>query len=232
MKYVSTAALIASLLAGQSFAAEVTGGDIQLRYSTFTGDDLDYDATSISGSVEVGFTKQFSVQGDIGFRFFDNDIDSNYLTLHGIGHVSDATSVGLFVGREEFEGFGETVYGAEVGHEFGSLSGEAYVALSEIEGADVTLLGISADYAVTEAFKLGVAYHNVDLEGFDASRIALRGEYGMGGFSVTGEIGSGELDQSLGGGSETFIGIGLKTTFGASRGSTFERRSLFELFPG
>ncbi|PPB80847.1 hypothetical protein LV82_01580 [Albidovulum inexpectatum] len=231
LKVLAGVVSILALGAGAAWSAEVTGGEFRLNYSTFTGSPMDQlDATSISGAIEVGIARQFAVQGDAGLvNFGYSGADSSWFTLHGIHHVNESTSLGAFVGREELEGEGSTYYGIEIGQEFGQLKGEAYLATFEESGEDSTLFGMGADYAVNDSFSFGLSHDRLDIAGEAAHRTALRGAYAMGNASVTAEIGSRQIN---GIGSETFVGIRFKTTFGAARGATFDRRSLTSLIPG
>ena len=47
-----------------------------------------------------------------------------------------------------------------------------------------------------------------------------------------GEVGSAKASALGLSGSEPFVGLGGRVTFGADRGTTFDRRSLLDLLPG
>ncbi|PYF11211.1 hypothetical protein C8J30_103307 [Rhodobacter viridis] len=212
-------------------AADVTGATLGLDYSAFT-DDTGGTAnkTALSGSVELGFDRNFSLQGDMSIGHFGlTDVDTFGAAVHGIYHASEFASVGAFIGRDSIEGDGDTFYGAEAGFEQGQFSGNVYVSHMNDPLADGTLMGIGGAYKATDAFTLGASYDNIDVDSYDLSRAQLEAEYRMDNFAVTAQLGSADAE---GFGSETYFGVGAKVTFGAKRGTTFEQRGLLAIWPG
>lgn len=227
------AAIAATFFAVPAFSAGVTGGDIGLSYSAFT-EDTDFAKTSLAGSLEFGMNRQFAVQGDLGYHGF-HFIDESATTigLHGIYHLSDESSLGLFVGQERFMGESQDFYGVEFGHEFQNFDVELYVGEGESAGDTGTAYGFSGRYAANDVFGLGIAYDRIDLGVASANRIGLKGDLALGSNTVvTAEYGT--VDGSIGGlsASEGYFGVGVRMAFGAERGATFDRRGIARLIPG
>jgi len=225
------AAISAAIFAQSALAGEVTGGAIGLDYSAFSEDSAGtVDKQTLWGSVEYGFARDFSVQGDLAFaKFGATDLDASNVTLHGIYHLDDATSFGAFIGRDKLESEGLTFYGVEAGREFGTFDGEAYLGYAEDEGDSGTLFGLSGMYNATESFGFGMDYDRLDVEGSDITTVALTTEYRMDRLVLSAEIGQADLD---GFGSESYFGLGARMTFGADRGTTFNRRGVVNFIPG
>jgi hypothetical protein len=224
---------VAFLLAASSAQAfEVTGGSIALGYSGFTDNLLsDVDKTTLGGQIEVGFSRDFSMQADLGFMNYGfSDFDAHNFGLHGIYHLSDTTSLGGFVGRDTIESEDLSIYGVEVGHQAGPLGLEAYLSIADAGVEDGTVYGLRAAYGITDSTEIGLRYDHINIDGLGASRLSVAGEFALSsGFAVTGEIGSADIDDS---GSEGFFAIGAKFNFGANRGATFNQRSVLDLLPG
>ncbi|WP_102109759.1 hypothetical protein [Oceaniglobus roseus] len=234
-KFHLAAAAAAFLIpVGAAQAAEVNGGELTLRFSAFT-DDTDFNATALEGSLELGFTRELAVQLDVAQRFFGL-IDDNTLTgtLHGIYHLSDLTSVGLFVGTESGAGSDLDYYGVEAGHEMMGWELEGYLGRGEDSGFDGIAAGLTGAYAVTPDFDVAGSVDHLDLDGgISATRLGLKGEYGFGnGLSVYGEVGNYHAKAGGASNSEPFVGIGASYKFGAERGTTFQQRGLARLIPG
>ncbi|MCI2393453.1 porin [Aliiroseovarius sediminis] len=228
----------ATLAAAPALAVEITGGDVSLSYSAFT-EDTDLSRVAIEGSVEVGFTRAFSMQFDLAryeFGFADDGVTTG--TVHAIFHVSDVTSVGAFYGREDIDGTSLDLYGAEVGHEMGALDLEAYIGHGEEAGVSGTAFGLAADYNINDRFAIGVAYDRVDFDGdFNIHKTALRASYAAADrFSVFGEVGSFGMGADYYGvtldASTNYVGFGVEYAFGAKRGATFGERGLTRMLPG
>ena len=155
------------------------------------------------------------------------------LGLHGLYHVSDATSFGLFVGQEELDGETLDFYGLEFGHEMAQFEVEGYLSQVDAEGEDANGLGLMGRFAVTPQVGLSASADRLDLDGLDLTRWGLMVDYApVDNFSLYAEIGT--LDASISGASdsETFIGLGAKISFGAARGATFGDRGVFKYLPG
>ncbi|NUH66206.1 hypothetical protein HTT03_13005 [Sulfitobacter sp. S0837] len=226
-----TAAL--TLGAGTAQAIEVTGGSVGLSYSAFA-DDTDFNRWGLEGAMELGFTRDFSMQIDAAYHDFDwTDIDSTLLGLHGIYHMNDATSFGVFFTREDAEGAEADILGVELGHEVQDWEFEGYLADVDTDAGDATLGGVLARYEMSEGFGLTGSYDRGEADGNDLSRFAIRLDRDV---SMTTnlfvEVGSAKADVAGARGSEPFVGLGGTMNFGADRGTTFNQRGLARLIPG
>jgi hypothetical protein len=227
-----TLSLALLVAATPALALEVVGGSVSLGYSGFTDDLLDdINKTTLSGSLEVGISRAFSVQGDLAIINYGlTDLDANNIGLHGIYHLSETTSIGGYIGQDSVESADLSILGIEAGHQAGPMMLEGYLSRAESSGEDGTIFGLRAAYGLSEDSEIGLRYDDINVDGIGASRISAVGEFGMAnGFAITGELGSADIE---GIGSETFFGIGVKVDFGAKRGATFSQRSVVDLFPG
>ena len=230
-KFFSVAALFAVGFAQSAVAGEVTGGSLGFTYSAFSDDSAaTVDKKSIAGSVEYAFDRQFALQGDLSLvKFGATDLDGHSYTLHGIYHLDDATSFGAFIGRDEVDSVGETFYGLEIGREFDQLDTEGYIAHGQADDLTGTLFGLSALYNATDSFAFGMRYDTLDIDTVEASRVSLLTEYEIDRVVLSAEVGQADIN---GVGSESFFGVGARMTFGADRGTTFEKRGLLDVIPG
>lgn len=228
-----TVAALLAVGASAAHAVEVTGGSVGLSYSAFT-EDTDFNRLGLEGSVELGFTREFSLQFDAGYNDFDiSGIDGSTLGLHGIFHMNEATSVGAFYTREDIEGIDLDILGVEAGHEVMNWEFEGYLADVDSDGGSGTLAGIQARYALAEGFGLGGSYDRAESGGDDVSRFAVRLDRDVSpNTNLFLEVGSAKLDVGGISDSEPFLGLGGKIAFGAERGATFEQRGIARLIPG
>lgn len=233
MKHSLTLALAGLFCATTAQAFEVTGGSLSLGYSSFVGssDATDFNKLSLGSSMEFGLTHQFSIQGDFALsQFGASNIDNLNFGLHAIVHANESTSVGAYIGRDRVEGENLNYFGFEVGHQVGQIGAEGYVTFAKDGGSDGTVIGIKGDYSLTETALIGARFDNINVDGADASRVAITGEVGaLPGVTLTGELGRARIDTL---GSETYVGVGVKVNFGDKRGATFDRRSILDLLPG
>ncbi|WP_141693053.1 hypothetical protein [Thioclava sp. SK-1] len=238
MKHILIAATaLFSPLAAQ--ALETTGANLDLSYGAFT-EETDVSKLTLKGSAEVGFAPQFAVQADIATNAFGfTDIDGQNYALHAIFHASEDVSLGGFVGREDVESDDWTYAGLEIGQDFGRFNYEANFTNGDSDGIEVNNIGIRGGYAINGFTRIGARLDHVDVDfdangvNFDlgdATRFGLTAEYTpTQGLMTYGELGTLDID---GLGSETYVKIGARVTFGALRGATFEQRGLQDLFPG
>ena len=238
MKHSTLAALCAALSTiGAVQAAEITGGSVGLSYSAFA-DDTDVDKLSLSGSVEVGFNRNVSLQFDAGQDSFGaSDIDMRAIGLHAIYHMNDATSFGAFYTREEAKLGGLTdktdILGLEFGHETGQVDFEGFVGRGESDDGDGTIFGVSGRYAMANEVGVTGAFDRISSDGIDLDKLTLQLDSDVGqNVNVFVEVGAARVSGFGQSETEPFVGIGGKITFGAERGATFERRSLGDLLPG
>ncbi len=234
MKLPSIALCGAAILYAQSAqAVEVTGGSIGLSYSAFT-EDTDISRFGIEGSVEVGFNRNISLQFDIGHdKLNATGVDSTTLGLHGIYHVDDQTSLGAFYTREDISGSDVDIVGIEGGFDTGQMEYDAYMANADSVIGNGTLLGIAGRYEFANGLGLSGAYDSLDVSVVDLSKITVKLDRDVAeNANLFLEVGTGKANVVGITGSEFFVGVGGKITFGADRGATFERRGVAKLLPG
>ncbi|MGJ8545012.1 MAG: porin [Sulfitobacter sp.] len=232
-KLVTAAFGAAMLVAGSAGAVEVTGGSVQLSYSGFT-EDTSVSRLGLEGSVELGFNRNMAVQVDLGHsRLNESDAGITTYGLHGIYHVNDATSVGLFYAVDDTSDGNSDFYGVEVGHESGLMDFEGYLARADGGGATADVVGVSARYEMANTVGITGAYDYIDLDGVDLSKLSLRLDRDVApNVNLYVEVGSAKVAGQGLSGSEPFVGLGGKYTFGAERGATFDARGLARLLPG
>ena len=204
-------------------AVEVTGGSVGLSYSAFA-DETDLNQWGLEGSMELGFNRNLSLQIDAAYRDFDfTNIDSTLLGLHGIYHMNEATSLGVFYTLEDIEGEEADIFGLEAGYEVQQWQFEGYIANVDTDLGDATLGGIKARYEMQEGFGLTG----------DLSRFAIRLDRDVSvNTNLFLEVGSAKAEAGGVKISEPFVGLGGEIAFGADRGTTFEQRGLTRLIPG
>ncbi|MFN3971707.1 MAG: hypothetical protein ACK4L4_10060 [Gemmobacter sp.] len=230
---VAAAALLVS--APAAMAQQVTGGSLSLSHSFLT-DESSISKTTLLGAVEVGLNRDFSLQFDLGLNRL-NEVKENTtnFVLHGIYHLNENTSAGLFAGTDRADGESVNFIGFEFGHVAGQTGFEAYAARGEEQGISGTILGLSTRYAATPQFGIGVSVDQLDIGVANARRYSVNGDYDVvPNFKVFGELGvvRGSVPLAELSGSEGYVKLGGKITFGAKRGTTFGQRSLTNLLPG
>ncbi len=213
-------------------AVEMTGAEVGLSHSFFT-DDTSYAKTTLEGSAELGFGPTFGLQGDLGVNWLnETDETGTSVTLHGLYHVTDQTSLGLFYGSDKLDSDNVDYYGFEVGQQGDSFDVEAYVGRGEDSGLTGSLMGVEGRFAVSGAFGLGGKLQNVDFDDASLTRVGLTGDYTMfNGMGLTAEVGRLNSD-GMGIGNETYLGIGAKMSFGPNQGVTFGKRGILDVLPG
>jgi hypothetical protein len=237
-------ACLAVSIGSAASAQEFVGGDITLGYSGFTervpttGGLERPSEIFLAFSGEIGMTRAFSIQGDLGIHNFNVASDTAVnLGVHAIFHASDVASFGAFVGHEEFLGSSSNYYGIEGGFEAGTFSAEAYYSRVDEGSIDADLYGLSADFDLSSQFGIGVGIDRLADNGpIDVSRYALSTDYQLDPATrIYAEVGAVEVDGAffgLGSASESFFGVGIEYNLGGSRGATFQRRGLADLLPG
>jgi hypothetical protein len=229
---------------GASQAFEVTGGEISLGYSAFveTPGGETFSNTTLSGSIELGFTRDFSAQVDLSLYQFNQlsalgANNGNNLTLHGIYHIDESISVGGFYGMDRIEDLDLDFYGAEVGYESASFEAEAYFAIGEIDGlsGDGSVIGLSGAFPVADNLDMigSASFGKID-GGVNFNLIEAGVLYDVSNnFGVSASY--GVADGSIGGfdtSSEGYFAVEAEITFGADRGATFGERGILRLIPG
>ena len=242
----NTAAAVAAamLSCGPSAAQEIVGGDVTLGYSGFDEQVATADGNKRLGrlfgaaSGEIGLNSMFSLQGDIGYHWFNaSEEDALNVALHAVYNVNESSALGLFFGNESIGGVDSNFYGIEGAVAASSFRFEGYyLEIEEGAARGVDMVGIDAAFDVNRRFAVGVGYDQIGYDGpGDLSRLAISGEYEVeDGASLYVEIGSASADagSSVPSLSENFLGIGVEYNLGPNRGTTFDRRSLADLIPG
>lgn len=236
MKHAALAAVgVFLVVAQQAQAAELTGGSLDLGYSGFF-DDTDVSKTSLRGQAELGFTRNFALQLDLGYYDLNALDDSGTnIALHGIYHVNETVSLGAFYGQDSLNSVDADYLGIEGGFEIGeSVATEVYLAAVDDNGIDGTLFGLELSNGLNEQIDLtaGVEHATYDND-LDLTRLSLGMDYSAGGpTKFYAEIGSLNADVLGLSGSEAFFNLGIRLDFGAKRGATFGQRGLLDLIPG
>ncbi|ETD83409.1 hypothetical protein [Rhodobacter capsulatus] len=232
-RIILTAACAAALFSHAAMAGELTGASIGLDYNTLMNDDNGrLDKKTLSGSAEYGIDPNFSLQGDLAYaKVRSLEADGYEATVHGIYHANDTASFGVFAGRSDSNelGLGLNYTGLEAGLEFGAFESDIYLASGTQNDMNATLLGLGTTYNASEAASVGLSYDRAEVVTLDASRVQLEGEYRIGQYAVTAQVGHAKFEDAY---SDNYIGVGAKMTFGAKRGATFDRRGIIEAWPG
>ncbi len=236
-KIIATSTLTSLLLTSAAYAVEVTGGYVDLGYSTFTDSDLG-DVYNLNGAGELAFSRVFSLQLDAGgYRFEDEDYNGTNVTLHANLHTQTA-SFGAFYGQDHIEDETFQFYGVEAGFGAGPAQIEGYLGfqdLKEASGADGAILGISAGGAVNDKWTVIGKYDYLnDIEGaLDVSAFSIGATYNVGtNAQVYGEFGAAHLSIGSASSTEPFLGAGVRINLGNERGTTFGRRGVLDKLPG
>lgn len=235
MQYHFLAAVVLTAAAGTAQAQSFgfTGGEISAEALVYS-DGGDIGSTAYSGALEFGITRNISVAVDLGFYGLQTlDLQADTATIHAIYQMNDTVSLGAFYGQDRLDGSEATVIGLEGGTEFAGVAVEGYFAQLDGAGDDATLLGVSGQYGFSESITALGSFNIADLGDASSNRLAVGGQYTIAsGPDLWAEIGTLKIDDGATASSDTFISIGARIEFGAERGTTFGRRSLFETGTG
>jgi hypothetical protein len=115
-------------------AFEMTGATLGLSWGQLT-EDSDLNRLDLGGAIELGFGGDIGMQADLGFADFGaSDLRLTSFALHGVWHASDASALGLFVGRDDADLSGgdvsQTFVGIEVGYRGDAFEAEAHFAVA------------------------------------------------------------------------------------------------------
>lgn len=230
------AAAVLTVVGTPIFAQGITGGQLGVEYNMPT-DGSDFGGTTYSGGLEYAITRQISVSVDATGYATDNlDISGSNISLHGIYHLSDSASAGVFIGSDKLEDADEsvTVYGVEGGTEFMGGAVGGYLGFTDSSGVDSTVFGADGAYALSNGFSV---VGGLDVLSSDAdttvSRLTLGAQYEIqGGPELYAHVGNVSASDTSSAADQTFIGIGARVAFGAQRGTTFEGHSIFDAVAG
>jgi hypothetical protein len=235
MKYLIYAAAVLGAATGSAQAQGFgfSGGEISAEALAYSdGDDIG--STAYSGALEFSINRNISVAVDLGFYGLQTlDLQADTATIHGIYQLSDTVSLGAFYGRDQLEGDDATVIGIEGGTELGGAAVEGYFAQLDGTADNATLLGVSGEYGITDSISAVASFNIADLGDESSNRLAVGGQYAIAsGPELWAELGTMKIDDGISTSSDTFISVGARIEFGAARGTTFGRRSLFETGTG
>ncbi|SNX68351.1 hypothetical protein SAMN05878503_10279 [Cereibacter ovatus] len=232
MNRLSVLAFVAALAATPALA-EMTGASLDFGHSFFT-EDSGIAKTSLGGSAEFAFSPMIGVQGDLGLaKLREIDDTATAFALHGLFYVNQQTALGVFYGVDDLDGDNVDFYGFEVGQRSDTFEVEAYVGRTESSGLTGSMMGVEGRLQTMGSFGVGGKVQHVDMEGIDATRFGVTGDYSLpNGFALTAELGAVNSDDLGLDGTEPYIGIGARFDFGMNRGTSFSRRSILGVAPG
>lgn len=219
---IHAAALAAALVAvpGLAVGQGFVGAELSAELATLT-EDRTFGSTSYGGGVEFSLVYGLSVGVDVSAHDWRGISGrSSAVTLHGIYELSPGTSVGVYWARESLPSDRATTYGLEGALALGDLDLAGHLGHYEADTVSGEFLGLSASYALGQAFALtgGVDAVNGDM---DFTVASLGGEYRF----ASGPVVFGEVRQmSADDLSDTYLSIGARIELG--QGTTFGSRGI------
>ncbi|TQS72735.1 porin [Rhodobacteraceae bacterium] len=229
--------LLATALAGgmplAAMAADVNGASVGVSHYNYLGGE-DGNRTSIGGQLELGFTPQFAMQGDMMLNHFGDgaDLDGYSTGLHAIWNATPYSKFGLFAGFEDLDEGDVDLLGLEYGAQLNGVDFEAAYTRangdSNINDSDIYNLSLKTP--LTPQLDVGGRFDFADIDnGNNVRRFGVTGDYKLaGGYVLNGELGFVDPNHDD---AESYIGLGIKAEFGGGDAS-FSRRGLAELIPG
>ncbi|MBB5723871.1 hypothetical protein FHS72_003516 [Loktanella ponticola] len=214
---LSSAALILS--AAPLYAQQFTGGELGFEYNQFVDDDS-INGTNYHLGAEMAFNRSFSIAANVQNLDFEGDDTS--ATLHGIYHLNETSSLGVFVAGNGDE---QTSFGFEGGTELwkGDIGG--YIGQVDVDGETAVIFGLSSNTPIGANFSVFSDLDFVADDDVAVSTQELGVEYNItGGADIFAQVGQAEVFTDFGSDAETYVGIGARIQFGAARGTTFEAR--------
>jgi hypothetical protein len=170
------------------------------------------------------------VQGDMAMRFIDGASDhSQGLTLHSYFRTSEVNAIGVFAGKDWYEGNGVSHYGLETAGTMNAISYDA--AYTHVDGrGDGDIFSLRGAYAVNDRLAAGLRADNFNGGGENLRRLGGTVSFATAsGLNLSGELGMVDITEHS---AESYIGLGVKKTFGAKGGSTFAKRGYIDILPG
>lgn len=242
MKRTVALAALATICASPSVAEGWSGG-LGFTYALPTESE-DRSITEYFGGLEYAFNRNFSLAFDLAAYDFE-DFDDAFIssTWHLIYHVNESASVGFFAGADilgDDSGIDiltdySTATGLEVGVEYAAFEGEGYLGVTIPDGEleeNGTIFGVSGEYDILNNWSAIGSFDYLSVEDLSANVFAIGVEYEFdGGPELFAKVGqrSGSVDDFED--DSQFVEIGASVSFGRDRGTTFERRSVFEALP-
>jgi hypothetical protein len=213
--------LIALGLASPTIAQEFSGGELGVEFNAFA-DDTDVNGTSYSGGVEFSFGREYAIAVTAENFGFGGESTTNNVTLHGIYHLNQGASLGLFYSQNEnnIEG-----YGFEGGTNFGGTDIGGYIGQKSFDGEDVVIAGLESRTPINSQITFFTDFDIVGDDDVAGSTSELGVSYLFdAGPEAYVQVGSASAFTDFGSASEAYIGVGAKISFGAARGTTFDTR--------
>lgn len=232
MQKLVLAAVLAAVAAPIGVMAEVTGASVGFDYTGLAENGMgSVNKSELGGSLEYAINPAFSIQGDMAMRTLDGlDKNSQGVTLHAIARPGNGPALGIFAGKDWLEGKGTEFYGVEGAGQFGLIGYDAAVTHVDGHNADANGLSLRGTYAINDQLDLGGRLEGYRSQGETMSRYAATAGYVVSpGLKATGELGFAD---GVGAPAESYVGIGLKATFGSSNGTTFAKRGFMDFVPG
>ncbi|MGJ8611055.1 MAG: hypothetical protein ACSHWY_08175 [Octadecabacter sp.] len=227
----ATAVVLLTAMASPAIAQGFSFSGGELTIDSYVYDDAD-STTSVdySAALEFSLSRNMSVAFDLAqydFSLLDESVTT--FTVHSIYHLNDTASLGFLAGNDFGDNGVGSFYGIEGGFEANQFNGEGYVAFYDNDD-NSSVIGLSGSYQITESIAAIGDFGYGNVGDADITRISAGAEYDFaGGPTVYAEIGNLAAE----GENASFIGLGATVQFGAQRGTTFDRRSIFEtLIPG
>lgn len=235
MKFILATTAIA-LCATSAVAQGFTGGSAGLSYSNFTDeDDGDAGTTKFNAAAQFGITNEISVAADLTVRNIETvDESLTGFFVHGIYGINPDVSVGLFAGRETIENLDIDTYGGEIAYSAGQIETQGFIGASDFEGSDVTLFGVAGSYGLGNGFAVTGSFERLSANDEDLafSTFEIGAEYALGnGAELFANVGNVQFDFMGFDEDANFFRLGASFNFGPDGGTTFDRRSLFDMYP-
>lgn len=236
MKTTFLLALGALSLTALPALAEVSGAELSLGYSGLAdGGARDVNKMTLGAGLEFSLAPQVSIQGDLAKTWYGIlDGSGESYAVHGIYHLPSGFALGGFAGHDSVSDEGVDFYGLEAGGIFGMMDVEGALSWFDGNGSDGFGVSVKGDYALSDRFAVGGKFATISADDGDAWRVSGTGAYQiLPGLQAEGELGLYDGD---GMNTETFVGFGVRATFGGDAitrsGTTFGKRGLHDFLPG
>jgi len=172
------AAAVLAVFAQPALAQGITGGQLGIEYMAPV-DGSDFGGTSYNAAIEYAISRQFSVSADFSSYSRDTfETDPTSLTLHGIYHMDDNVSLGVFVAQDRQVDGDLSLYGLEGGTEFmgGEVSGYAAMIDGDNDGS---MFGLDGAYGWRDGISFIGNAGVVSVDDASVRRFAIGGAYAM-----------------------------------------------------
>lgn len=223
---------VISTAASPLFAQGFSGGDLSMEFTTPT-ENTSTSGSTYSGGLEYSINRSIAVAVTASrYSFGNSSAHANNATLHGVYHMNEDTSVGFFAGRDSVNSTDVDHYGFEVGTDLGSGNIGGYFGQALSSSDTINLLGADGSYDFTNQISLnGTLDHATDgSESYSKATVGV-GYQMTNGPELFGNFGTVLVKSGSSTADANFLTLGARIDFGASRGTTFGSRGIFEAFP-